>query len=198
MEPSGPCRLGPNSKKHWNKLYIGRETGYKRATSNTDSVRKVSRMNGLRFHHVCISVQDLDRTAAFYSHFGFSRAFEWRATDGSLSICHFAHPTGVVLEAVRYAENTTPADRPGVGNDLSRVGVKHLALHVDDIDETYRYVTEQDLGETTSVSLGRTGFRLFFLRDPDDIWLELLSDERSLDVQNPTIIEEAPRLIPGE
>lgn len=156
-------------------------------------------MANFRFHHVAISVADVERSAAFYNFFGFNLALKWRADDGSLVLAHFLHPTGSILEVVRYAAHVAPERLPGVGNDLDRIGVKHLALHTDDdLDALHDEITSTNLGEATAIQNGRTGFRLFFVRDPDGYWVEVLQDKRSLDVNDPTDIVETPRFLPGE
>jgi catechol 2,3-dioxygenase-like lactoylglutathione lyase family enzyme len=156
-------------------------------------------MEGYKFHHVAISVADVDRSIAFYDFFGFKPVLRWQASDGSVVIVHLLHPSGFQLEIVYYSVNDGVTVRPGVGNDLQQVGVKHFALHVDSgLSELRDTIIARQLGEVTEITFGRTRFDLFFVRDPDGYWMELLTDNRSLDIEDPVLIEEAPRLLPGE
>jgi glyoxylase I family protein len=154
-------------------------------------------MPTFRVHHTAISVRDVDRSVAFYEYFGFRTVFTWSANDGSLSIVHMQTGRGEILELLRYTDHIT-GEPLSVGNDLARVGVKHLALAVDDLQAVYDDIVTQNLGEVTDIIRGRTLIDLFFVRDPDGLWVEVLHDERSLDPTNPVVIEEAPRLLEGE
>jgi glyoxylase I family protein len=154
-------------------------------------------MSEFRIHHTAISVTDVDRSVAFYEYFGFRTVFTWRASDQSLSIVHMQTESGSILELLCYAEHQSGA-QPTVGNDLARIGVKHLALAVDDLQDVYDDIVARNLGEVTEIIRGRTLIDLFFVRDPDGLWMEVLSDKRSLDRSNPVVIEEAPRLLNGE
>jgi glyoxylase I family protein len=154
-------------------------------------------MPEFRVHHTAISVRDLQRSTEFYEYFGFHKAFTWEATDGSLTLVHLTNAHGEVLEIICYA-NPESIQPPAVGNDLSQIGVKHLALQVDDLQSVYEEIVESGLGEVTEITHGRTLIDLFFVRDPDGIWVEVLTDNRALDNSNPVVIKEAPRLLQGE
>jgi len=154
-------------------------------------------MPEFRVHHTAVSVSDLERSASFYEYFGFRNVLAWQATDASLSIVHMQTERGAILELLHYADHSTGAP-PSVGNDLAQVGVKHLALAVDDLQSVYDDIVTRELGEVTEIIHGRTLIDLFFVRDPDGLWVEVLCDKRKLDPAKPVVIEEAPRLLEGE
>lgn len=155
-------------------------------------------MSSFRVHHIALSVLDLERSTEFYRYFGFRVVFVWEASDGSLKISHLRNEGGDFLELVCYASAQAPDLAPGVGNNLDQVGVKHLALITSDPAAVRNEIVEHNLGEVTDLTHGRTQVDLFFVRDPDGYWVEVLSDARSLDAAHPTRVREAPRLLAGE
>jgi len=154
-------------------------------------------MSNFVSHHTALSVSDMDRSVVFYEFFGYRKVLTWEASDESLSIVHLKNEQGHVLELVGYADAAVIAP-PGVGNDLNKVGVKHMAFHVKDIQAAHDEIVSAGLGEVTDVTSGRTQMDLFFVRDPDGLWVEILKDDRRLDPENPTLIREEPRLLEGE
>lgn len=149
-------------------------------------------------HHVAVTVSDLERSIGFYEQLGFRQALSWKASDGSISIVHLQDSGGQFLELVHYREHVLPSAPPAVGNDLDVVAVKHLAVRVDDVAAAHAEITDLDLGEMTELQQGRTRMDLFFVRDPDGLWVEILQDDRQLDLRAPENIIEAPRLLDGE
>src|ERR1700735_3777562 len=103
-------------------------------------------------HHVTLSVRDAGKAAEFYNVFGFKTALRWVAPDDSLIISHLLREDGFILELFQYVEN---ADKPiaevGVGNDLERLGVKHLAFRVADLKKTYSELLAFRCGTLTEI-----------------------------------------------
>jgi catechol 2,3-dioxygenase-like lactoylglutathione lyase family enzyme len=130
-------------------------------------------------HHGTLSVADLDRSIAFYSHFGFEPVTRWAAEDGSLGIVHLSLG-GIILELFCYAANNSKVSGLyGVGNDLEQIGVKHLALRVSSLHAAKALLADLDMPTGTEISHGRTGIDYFFVQDPDGLWLEIVEDHRS-------------------
>ena len=75
-------------------------------------------------------------------------------------------------------------DAPGTASDLSidlpRIGVKHFALQVEDIEEAKTWVEERDLADQVEVRVGKTGVRYFFIKDINEILFEFIEDHREL------------------
>lgn len=131
-----------------------------------------------RAHHVAISVRDLDKTLAFYARLGFAPVLRWQAEDGSLTITHVGLG-GFLLEVFCYAANArSPAAGPATGNDLEVVGVKHLALAVDDVASVRAGLVGEGL-LVTEVVEGRMGLVYCFVRDPDGYWVEIVQAPRT-------------------
>jgi catechol 2,3-dioxygenase-like lactoylglutathione lyase family enzyme len=130
-------------------------------------------------HHGTLSVADLDRSIAFYSHFGFDPVTRWAAEDGSLGIVHLSLG-GIILELFCFAANSCKVSGPyGVGNDLEQIGVKHLALRVPSLHAAKALLADLEMPTGTEIIHGRTGIDYFFVQDPDGLWLEIVEDHRS-------------------
>jgi catechol 2,3-dioxygenase-like lactoylglutathione lyase family enzyme len=131
-------------------------------------------------HHFTLSVSDLDRSVGFYERFGFQVGVSWRAPDGTLEIAHLVLG-GFILELFCYAANAEErAVSLGIGNDLDRIGVKHLALRVASLKEARIELARSGVETMTEATRGRTGIDYFFVRDPDGLWVEVVEDHRGL------------------
>lgn len=137
-------------------------------------------------HHVAVSVRNLETSRAFYEFFGFREVATWAADDGRLTIQHLALPDGFALELFAFATSTgADALELTPGNDLTALGVKHFGLRVSDIHAARAGVVERGFTDVTDVTRGRHPVDYFFVRDPDGNWLEIVQDERVLDVDQP-------------
>ena len=144
-------------------------------------------MSGTTFsaHHVGISVRDADRSLAFYRDLGFAPGLEWTSPEGDLTIHYLLHPSGPGLELLAYADNRDrePVDR-GRGDDLRELGVRQLALRVDDLGRA-REELRAGGHQLTETKRGRTLIDYFYVRDPDGLWIEIVEDRRDLDPARP-------------
>lgn len=117
--------------------------------------------------------------------------YKWAARDGSLIIAHLSRAEGFILEMWQYAVNRKrPIAELAVGNDLELPGVKHIAFKVSDVRAAYAELLATERGELTKVQLGRTGVEYFFIADPDGNWVEIVQDDRRLDVENPVSLTQ--------
>jgi len=139
-------------------------------------------------HHCTLSVRDTEKSAGFYAIFGFKLALRWTAEDASLVITHLTRDDGFILELFEYGSNRElPLNRPQIGNDLERTGVKHIAFSVADLRAAAAELQKMNCGEMTEIKLGRTGIEYLFIADPDGNWVEIVQDDRSLDPSDPVL-----------
>jgi glyoxylase I family protein len=132
-----------------------------------------------QFHHVALSVRDLEKSQAFYERLGFRQVHRWDADDKSLTIVHLKLKS-IVLELFAYASNVA-ADPLllEVANNLTQIGVKHFGIEVSNVhiclEEMLIAGYEASKPEVTK---GRTGVDYFFIKDPDGMWVEIVQDDR--------------------
>lgn len=130
-------------------------------------------------HHIALSVRSADASIQFYKRLGFTEVVVWHAPDGTLSIHQLMNSSGVILELFAYAHNAhQPQAQLAIGNDLETIGVKHIGLSVDNLDEFH--AAALSWSEPTDIVMGRTGLRYCFIKDPDDNWVEIVEDKRNL------------------
>ena len=63
-----------------------------------------------------------------------------------------------------------------LGEDLKVKGAKHLGLQVQDVEKAACYLVESGLiDEKPTISEGRLGRPYFFIKDPNGIFVEIIS-----------------------
>lgn len=136
-------------------------------------------MVSLKPHHTAISVMDLDKAVEFYQKLGFQKVHRYDEQDGSMSIVHLKLGE-YYLEIFHYAKNGNQDSlHLETGNNLDQVGVKHIALHADDVESTLEELINVGLADSdTKVIVGETNVKYFFIKDPDGIWVEIVNDQR--------------------
>ena len=134
-----------------------------------------------KLHHIAISVRNLEKSLKFYSTLGYKQVYRFDEDDDSMSIVHMKLDDSF-LEIFSYKENVNKSPlHYERANNLKDVGVKHLALWVDDIEGALVDMKEKGFAsKDTKIKLGRTKIRYFFIQDPDGVWVELVEDKRKL------------------
>lgn len=133
----------------------------------------------LRVHHAAISVRNLADSITFYEKLGFSQVHHYDEPDGSMKIAHLKLQ-GVFLELFWFRDNENkPKLNLEYANNLTEIGVKHIALWADDLEGTLKELRKLKLAdESTKTTVGRTKVSYFFIQDPDGVWVEFVKDER--------------------
>jgi len=137
--------------------------------------------NNVSFHHVAFSVTDMQCTEDFYKWFGFICFKRWVAEDDSLEIRHLSNKDKLVLELFAYKKNIAREKKcQTLEYDLSRVGIKHMAFKVTDINSYKEELIKQGIiaSKDITVKKGRTDILYFFIQDPDGNFIEIVQDDR--------------------
>ncbi len=134
------------------------------------------------FHvdHYAISVKDADKSIEFYSKLNFSLVKDWRAEDGSVRIVHMTNDS-FILEMFCYPDSAAlPEFVKDLNTDLKVKGAKHLGLWVEDLEKSADYLQQVGIVDVKpEISQGRLGRPYFFIKDPDGIFVEIISAKES-------------------
>jgi len=116
--------------------------------------------------HVAITVRDLQETIDFYAKLGFKPA---QRSETPKQMIQFLEAGQARLEVFAPKEKTTSKEL-----DEQDLGMKHIAIKVDDIWKTYKELKEKGVvfdSEPWRTSVGNT---IAFFKDPNGILLQLL------------------------
>ncbi len=129
------------------------------------------------FHHVSISVKDIIKSLKFYELFGFKIFHSWESEDKNQKIIHL-EMNGFFLELFSFSPcEPAPSHTKSLKTDLPTIGIKHFALQVNSIDDIHNFFKANGF-ENINIQLGKTGIKYFFIQDPDDIFIEIVEDNR--------------------
>jgi glyoxylase I family protein len=119
-------------------------------------------------HHVAIICSDYPRSKRFYTEvLGFEVLCETYRVERQSYKLDLKLPDGSQLELFSFSQ---PPARP---TQPEACGLRHLALVVDDLDQTVTYLASQNVATEPVRMDEMTGQRFTFFRDPDDLPLEL-------------------------
>lgn len=128
------------------------------------------------FNHVTLSVKDLQKTINFYGKFGFKIKKEYHSEEVDIVLLSNQN---MVLELFFYKDaQPLPEHSKNLGTDLRTIGNKHFGLGVKDIYVAKKFVEDENLcdGEI-KITQGRLGKPYFFIKDPNDILLEIIEED---------------------
>lgn len=130
-----------------------------------------------KFDHVALSVENCERSIAFYQKLGFSFFKRYDDPSGALSIVLIKNEN-MILELFCYKNfEDLPEHCIEHSKDLSVIGTKHFGLCVGDIKKAAKRVVELGiLSEMPEIKTGRLGRDYFFVKDPDGINIEIIQE----------------------
>ena len=132
-------------------------------------------------HHIALSISNKQQSCSFYEKLGFHIVYTWEADDKSLSITHLSN-NNLILELFCY-QNPIPAPDTifQTSTDLPILGTKHFGLQVESIEDARIYLASIGvIDKSAKITDGKTEVRYFFIKDPDDILVEILEDKRGI------------------
>jgi lactoylglutathione lyase len=120
----------------------------------------------MEFIHTCYRITDPNKSVAFYEALGFEKRRELPIRDEAVNIFMGLPGDGDRLELTYNF---------GVDSYDLGTGYGHVALTVDDLDETLARLAAQDIEpERPPYTIREGGSRLCFVRDPDGYRVELI------------------------
>jgi lactoylglutathione lyase len=120
--------------------------------------------------HTCYRILEIDRSVEFYGKLGFEELARLPIRDEAVNVFMGLPNDGARLELTWNKDQDGPYE---IGT-----GYGHIALTVDDLDETLKRLN--DLGiqpEKPPYTVREGGNRLCFVRDPDGYRIELIEGE---------------------
>ncbi|SRR6266498_41379 len=122
------------------------------------------------FLHTMVRITDPEKSRAFYQALGFTFSRDMDIVrDGQLEATNYFYSVG---DSENVLELTFNHD--GRTYDLG-TGYGHIAIGVDDLDETLGQLKEQGIeAEREPYRVSEGGSRICFVRDPDEYRIELI------------------------
>jgi lactoylglutathione lyase len=120
----------------------------------------------LELLHTCYRITDIDRSVAFYEALGFEDRRRMPIRDEAIN---------VFMGLPGDADRLELTYNFGVDSYEPGTGYGHIAVSVDDIDETLGRLKEQSIEpEREPYRVREGGSRICFVRDPDGYRIELI------------------------
>lgn len=127
-------------------------------------------------HHTAISVRSLEESLAFYEALGYKQVHRYDDPD-KVGIKLKLGDYFLEIFAFQSNQSQPPLDLE-LGNNLSQIGVKHIALNTDDVDAALADLKTKGLANDKTTILSKGAARFFFIKDPDGVWVEIIRDDR--------------------
>ncbi len=116
-----------------------------------------------KIHHISINVKNLKDTISFYNKLGFVHLYS----------------NSIIIELFYYKKNKElPKCSKKIRNNQYGIGCEHFSFSVDNIYSAFEKF--KNCAESKSPILGRTGITYFFIKDPNDVRIEIVEDKREI------------------
>jgi catechol 2,3-dioxygenase-like lactoylglutathione lyase family enzyme len=134
-------------------------------------------MNDVVFQvdHISYSVRDIALSIAFYKVLGFNEIKEWQSKDLLLKMSLLKNKENIIIELVSCANSVSlPNYAKDYKDSLRHIGIRHLALKVESVEEAHVFVSSKGVRNISSIQTGKLGRPYFFVNDPDGNVLEFI------------------------
>jgi glyoxylase I family protein len=126
----------------------------------------------MKIFHAGISVKSIKRSRAFYETvFNLTFRVVGERPELGISYIMLEDKHGTVIELF---EHKKPQLLQQDLMDFSQIGIKHIAFIVDNLEETFAKALKHGAKEIWPIQKGVTVKRLAFIKDPDNIPVELI------------------------
>ena len=134
-------------------------------------------MANFSVHHVSLVVSNIDDSIQFYSILGFIDKYRFCNSEGTVEIHHLKN-TAFIIELFKYSDCESNINHET--EDNHKIGIEHFSMQVENIENAYNELLNQNVKILTPITEGRTGIKYFFICDPDDNKIEIVEDKRIL------------------
>lgn len=118
-------------------------------------------------NHIAIIVSDMDVSKEFYiNKLGFKVIDEIDRPERQSKICYL-DAGNIIIELFTFPNSPNRLSRP------ESLGLRHIAFETDDFDGTLEKLKNLDIEVEHIRTDARTGKRLTFIKDPDDLPIEV-------------------------
>ena len=125
----------------------------------------------MRIYHTAFTVSNLKRSVSFYEKlFGLKSLFDGERPELGLKFTMLEDKSGGKLELMEFRK-FKKIDKEH--KDLKKVGIKHLAFAVDDIEKTFREAPKMGARQIWPIKKGVTVNKIAFIADLGGIPIEL-------------------------
>lgn len=124
-----------------------------------------------QFNHICSNVRNMDASIAFYTNVLGGQVTSYQIIESNKAKYVYIQILDQLIELIE----------PGVHDENTQYGPKHIAFETDDIDEAYKYLT--DLGYVFHIApkpAASGNGRLAFFKDANGVVVEILQRDRTM------------------
>ncbi|MFI3227347.1 MAG: VOC family protein [Clostridia bacterium] len=124
-----------------------------------------------KLNHMCSYVRNMDENIAFYTNL----------LGGQVTSYQIIEPSNAKYVYVQILDQLIELIEPGVHDENTVYGLKHLAFETDDLDAAYEYLCGLGYKFHIPPKAAASGNgRLAFFKDPNDVIVEVLQRDRTM------------------